>query len=156
MSKNAMIILIVVSALVFLGVGLVVGNALNKASADDPWALQSYVDSKVTAAVGPLQTKINDLEARVAVLEDRIEELTNGELPSHNPTEVRIKSTLNVNLRSAPDKNNSDNIVGSAKNGDKFEYLDTVKDSENVDWYKVKLEDGSAAYVISTYADLLY
>ncbi|MFC1622308.1 SH3 domain-containing protein [Patescibacteria group bacterium] len=53
-----------------------------------------------------------------------------------------------VNIRQGPTI--SSNKIGEAKEGDTFEYI-----SLGSGWYNVKLEDGSAAYISSTYLEVV-
>jgi Bacterial SH3 domain len=52
-----------------------------------------------------------------------------------------------VNLREEP--TTTSKVVSTAKNGDKFDYLETVNG-----WYKIKLADSSIAYITINYANI--
>ncbi len=155
MSKNGIIVLII-TALVFTGLGFVIGQVVvaagtNPGSEADPAVTQSYVDKLVGNYVTDLQTQIDELTAGM-------DELTGGAysadapLPaktddasgSDEPTVQHVKvSSDGVNVRSSA---STGSVLTSVKSGDVLEYLgsETASDGE---WYKVRLSDGTVGYI---------
>ena len=173
MSRTATIILILVSALVFIGVGFAVGQVVQAAintpgSTDDPLVSQSYVEQLVGERTAALQTVIEDLQAQIDTLvasqqnpstnnpgePDTNEPDTNepdANEPDTNepePTGKVIQVTGNsVNVRAEP-TTESDKI-GSVVKGDELEYL-----GSDGDWYNVKLSDGTVGWIANYLGDL--
>ncbi|MCL2817346.1 MAG: SH3 domain-containing protein [Clostridiales bacterium] len=161
MSKNAMIILIMVSALVFLGVGFAVGNAvyasLNGTPAGETPAMESWVDQRIAA----LQSKINEQKTLIDSLRAELDELAakvGGDEPNPPENSTKVKITGNsVNLRSSPSNASPSNIVGAAYNGDVFDYLGTTeKDANNFNWYKIRVSGIPGVTEAYVRADLAY
>ena len=165
MSRTATIILILVSALVFIGVGFAVGQVVQAAintpgSTDDPLVSQSYVEQLVGERTAALQTVIEDLQAQIDTLVASQQNpstnnpdpgTTEPDDPNTNepdpgttepePTGKVIQVTASsVNVRAEP-TTESDKI-GSVVKGDELEYL-----GSDGDWYNVKLSDGTVGWI---------
>ena len=164
MSKTATIILIMVAALVFMGVGFAVGQIVQAAintpgSADDPLVTQSYVDTTVGQRIAQMQTTMDELEAKVIALGGGSVTTTAPPVTSAptTPTSVPTAPTTappstqkvvvtgsTVNVRA--DAGTTFERIGSVAQGDKLDYLDTKTTADGV-WYKVKLSDGKEGWV---------
>lgn len=166
MSKGGITILVIASV-VFLAIGFVVGQVVQATvntpgSEDDPLVSQSYVEKLVGERTATLQTQIEELQAELDSIKN-----PNGTTSSTNTntntsttdtntntntstttTAKTVEVTSNsVNLRAEP--STSATILGSAAKGDKLTYVATQGD-----WYKVKLSNGTIAWVYSSLAKL--
>jgi len=161
-----MIILIMVSALVFLGVGFAIGNvvyaALNTTgNPEDPLVARSYVNDIVANRTAALQSSIDDLMEELTAMRTAYEELVAlitdkpGDQPSQqfNTVEIYTPGGSPVFLRPGPGTEYTP-PAASANPGDRFKYLGTEKDTNGIDWYKLEYTDGQTLYVISTYGIL--
>ena len=62
----------------------------------------------------------------------------------------KLQIIKNVNMRDQPSTENS-NVLGVAKAGEVYEYYELVSDN----WYRIRLSDGSEAYVYKEYVEIL-
>lgn len=87
MSKSSVIILII-AAVVFTGLGFVVGQVMaegsNPGSADDPVVSESYVDKLVGDRASALQTQIDEI---MAVLDSNGSTTSNNDNNTDNNTD---------------------------------------------------------------------
>ena len=154
MSKCGVTVLIV-AAIVFLALGVVLGQVVEAAyevpgSADDPLVSQSYVEALVGERLAGLQTEVDELRAQVEVLQGNTD-VGGGDITGGNdnppvtggndddPTRVKVTGA-SVNIRATA--STSANIVGSVVKDDVLTYLGT---SNN--WYNVKLSDGTTGWI---------
>lgn len=155
MSKGGVIILIV-AALVFTGLGFVIGQVVVAAgnspgSEGDPTVVQSYVDKLVGEKTSALQNQIDDLYALVeagGVSPGAADPppgggTTDPGTPSSNPTKVKVTSD-SVNVRSSASTGGE--IVGTVSAGTELTYISTTQASDGA-WYHVRLSSGVEGYV---------
>ena len=157
MSKGGVIILII-AALVFTGLGFVIGQVVKAAgsypgSEADPAASQSYVDKLVGLKTSELQTEIDTLKALVeAAGLSESGSGNNGEgnegegVPNGNDSEAtKVKVTSDsVNVRSSA--STSAEIVRTVASGTVLTYLGSTRASDGT-WYSVRLTNGVEGYV---------
>ena len=150
MSKGGVIILII-AALVFTGLGFVIGQVVqaagnNPGSESDPVVVQSYVDKLVGEKVSALQTQIDELEALIeadgTVSGSEDDNNTTGETNSE-ATKVKVASD-SVNVRASA--STSAEIVGTVASGTVLTYLGSTHASDGT-WYNVQLSNGVEGYV---------
>jgi len=164
MSKGGITILLIASV-VFLAIGFVVGQVVQATvntpgSEDDPLVSQSYVEKLVGERTATLQTQIEELQAELdgikspngATASTNTNTSTTNTDTNNNTSNTTTSKTVeitsnSVNLRAEP--NTSATILASAAKGDKLTYLATQGD-----WYKVKLSNGTIAWVYSSLAKL--
>lgn len=175
MSRTATIILILVSALVFIGVGFAVGQVVQAAintpgSADDPLVSQSYVEQLVGQRTAALQSLIEDLQAQIETLSQaQINPLPNN--PSTPSTPVDPNPGTEPTPGTDPDPGTDPEpvdpeptgkvieVTGSSVNVREGPSTDTNKIGSVVkgdeleyigsegDWYKIKTKDGKIGYI---------
>ena len=161
MSKGGIIVLIV-AALVFCGLGFVIGQVVQASGAtagseSDPVVTQSYVDKLVGRQVSALQAEIDEINAL----------LRGGTVPNNSgnsnansgnqqssgsptpaassPSSVKVTSDA-VNIRAEASTDSS--VLGSASNGDVLAYLGTTSGSDG-SWYNVRMANGTTGYIAS-------
>lgn len=153
MSKSSVIILII-AAVVFTGLGFVVGQVMasgsNPGSADDPVVSESYVDKLVGDRATQLQNQIDEI---LAVLNnDGTTPNTNGNgnnnPDDNNPAANQTVSVTadSVNIRATA--STSASIVTTVSSGTVLTYLDQSSQSDGV-WYNVKTSGGSTGWIRS-------
>lgn len=152
MSKGGVIVLII-AAIVFTGLGFVIGNVVlaagsNPGSKDDPVMTQSGVEQLLSVRISELETQIDQLEALLNATngsdpngEDGNEDGEESE--SNEPTNVKVTSD-SVNVRASA--STSASIVASVTSETVLTYLG---DSEDGEWYHVRLSDGTEGYIAS-------
>ena len=149
------IIMLVIAAIVFCGLGFVIGQLVQAASVpppgskEDPLVSKSYVNTLVTERTADLQNQLDELMAQFlamggnlngSIVDDDDDTNTSVVTPPP-PTHTSVKITASsVNVRSQPNTNGS--IVGNLSNGDVVDYL-----GEEGDFYKIKMPDGQEGYV---------
>lgn len=154
MSKGGVIVLII-AALVFAGLGFVVGNVVSgmaelPGSATDPAVTEGYVDKAIAIRTEQLQSQIDELRGLIdggggAVIADPNSQPVNP--PDGQTTSGKVKVTADsVNIRSSA--STGAEIVGTANSGTELEYLASVNASDGV-WYNVRLSSGTEGYVAS-------
>lgn len=162
MNKSSVIILIV-AAVVFTGLGFLVGNVMAKGqvpgSADDPVLTQAGVEKLVASRLITMQDTIDRLEAQIASLTG--EEITppngTGDDPSgtgddDNANEPVTTKTVtvtsdSVNIRATA--STSASIVASdISRGTVLTYISETTASDYV-WYKVKTSGGLEGWIRS-------
>jgi TolA-binding protein len=175
------VVLLVVAAMVFLSVGFVIGQIVQAAgtipgTAGDPLVAQSYVEKVVRETVADLQNKLDDMEVKVAVLEEKIGDLSGntGKSSSKSTTSRNAGSNTSNNTRSNSGSNSNKNtketdnpsvqgksavVSGSTANvrtgpGTTYEKITTLVQGdpltvmlEENSWYKVVLEDGREGWI---------
>ncbi len=162
MNKGAVAVL-VVTALVFGGVGFVIGQVVNAVtvmpgSSSDPLVSQSYVDDLVGQKTLELQTQLEDLQAYVVnggsvdLPDDDVQtgsetngNDTNSDDSDEGYTSVKVSSD-SINIRSSASTSSS--IVGTASSGTVLTYLGETTASDGV-WYHVKLSNGVEGWAAS-------
>ena len=168
MSKTATIILIMVAALVFMGVGFAVGQIVQAAintpgSADDPLVTQSYVDTTVGQRIAQMQTTMDELEAKVIALGGGSVTTTAPPVTSAptTPTSVPTAPTtappstqkVVVNSETVYVRKDAgttfDRLDGRdvVVKGDKLDYLGSKPDASGAIWYNVRLANGKEGWV---------
>ena len=151
MSKSSVIILIV-AAVVFTGLGFVVGQVMaagsNPGSADDPVVSQTYVDELVGVKVTDLQNQIDQLAALVDGDAAGPDENTpdNGNDNDTNDSQTVTVSADSVNIRSSA--STSANIVTTVSSGTVLTYLGQSTVGGYV-WYNVETSGGSSGWIRS-------
>lgn len=164
MSKGGIIVLIV-AALVFCGLGFVIGQVVQASGAtagseSDPVVTRSYVDKLVGRQVSALQAEIDEINALLkggsvptggnsgadnSSSSKGDEQGTGSEAPSASPSSVKVTSDA-VNIRASASTN--DTIVGTASNGDVLAYLGSTSASDGT-WYNVRMANGTTGYIAS-------
>lgn len=167
MSKGGIIVLIV-AALVFCGLGFVIGQVVQASgsvagSESDPVVTQSYVDKLVGKQVSALQAEIDEINAALKGNTTPASNTDNnsGAKPdsssnsssnnsSSNPstssaTSVKVTSDA-VNIRA--EASTEATIVGTAASGDVLAYLGSTSASDGT-WYNVKMANGTTGYIAS-------
>jgi len=158
MSKGGIAVL-VVAALVFTALGFVFGQVVQAAN-NTPATLvtESYVQKYVGEMMADMQSKIDELDLRVAELSGSASGDTTVPEPSDNqgptststnpatpkPTTVKVKSS-GVNVRS--DASTTASVVGSVTANTVLTYLDQKTDGQGQVWYKVQLQNGTQGWV---------
>ncbi|MEG1538175.1 MAG: SH3 domain-containing protein, partial [Clostridiales bacterium] len=158
---------LVITALIFCGVGFVIGQVVEAVTvmpggADDPLVSQSYVDTLVGEKTLELQTQLEELQAYVvnggvADLPDDKNvtdtDTTPNDKADENLTDKGTKeytavkvSSNSVNIRSSASTTAS--IVGNASSGTALTYLGKTTASDG-DWYHVKTSNGTEGWVAS-------
>lgn len=154
MSKSGIVVLII-AALVFCGLGFVIGQVVQAAgdlpgSANDPAATQSYVDKAIADRVSKLQAEIEELQNLVAQGGLPNGGSNNGDDPGNNTDNPATKTvTVNadsVNIRASA--STSADTVGTANRGDVLTYLSSSEGSDGT-WYNVRLSNGTEGYIAS-------
>jgi len=152
MSKGGVIILII-AALVFTGLGFVIGQVVqaagnNPGSESDPVVVQSYVDKLVGEKVSALQTQIDALEAMIeagGVSPVTGSEESGGTSGGANSEATKVKvASDSVNVRASA--STSAEIVGTVSSGTVLTYLGSTHASDGT-WYNVRLSNGVEGYV---------
>ena len=165
MSKGGIIVLIV-AALVFCGLGFVIGQVVQASGAtagseSDPVVTQSYVDKLVGKQVSALQAEIDEINAALkgnttpASNTDNSGSTTkpdsnSGSNSSSNSstssaTSVKVTSDA-VNIRA--EASTEATIVGTAASGDVLAYLGSTSASDGT-WYNVRMANGTTGYIAS-------
>lgn len=154
MSKGGIIVLIV-AALVFCGLGFVIGQVVqaadtNPGTKDDPYVQQSYVEKLVANHVSDLQQEIDSLKAQlegadISVPTDVPDVPDVPSTPGTTSSTVTVTSD-SVNVRASA--STSADIVGTANNGDVLTYLGSTTASDGT-WYNVRLSNGTSGYIAS-------
>ena len=161
MSKGGIIVLIV-AALVFCGLGFVIGQVVQASgsvagSESDPVVTQSYVDKLVGKQVSALQAEIDEINAALkgnttpASNTDNSGSSTKPDSSSSNnsstssATSVKVTSDA-VNIRA--EASTEATIVGTAASGDVLAYLGSTSASDGT-WYNVKMANGTTGYIAS-------
>ena len=142
MNKSSIIIL-VIAAVVFAGLGFVVGQVMaegsNPGSADDPVVSQSYVDELVGVKVTELQNQI-----------DNIQTILGGgtvENPGASGDAQTVTVTSDsVNIRESA--STSASIVSTVSEDTVLSYLEQTSTTDGI-WYKVKTSGGSEGWLRS-------
>jgi len=174
MSRTATIILILVSALVFIGVGFAVGQVVQAAintpgSADDPLVSQSYVEQLVGQRTAALQSLIEDLQAQIETLSQaQINPLPNNPStpstpvdpdPGIDPGPVDPDPGIDPGPVDPEPTGKVIEVTGSSVNVREGPSTDTAKIGSVVkgdeleyigsegDWYKIKTKDGKVGYI---------
>lgn len=159
MSKGGIIVLIV-AALVFCGLGFVIGQVVQASgsmpgSDSDPVVTQSYVDKLVGKQVSALQAEIDEINAslnggstaRPSTGTDPSNNNSSGNGNNNGTTASSVKVTSDaVNIRSTASTDGS--IVGTASEGDVLAYLGSTSASDGT-WYNVKMANGTTGYIAS-------
>jgi TolA-binding protein len=157
--------LLIVASIVFLTVGFVIGQMVQAAgtipgSAGDPLVAESYVEKTVGESVAALQTKIDELQAKVGVLEQEIETLSkekgkndqnlnsqaslSNQTPVQNSNAGAKKVTVTgklANIRSGPGSNHG--IIATMHTGETGTYGGVVQNG----WCKIVLANGREGWV---------
>ena len=163
MSKGGIIVLIV-AALVFCGLGFVIGQVVQASgsvagSDSDPVVTQSYVDKLVGQQVSALQAEIDEINAALKgnTTPSNSGSSANGNGNSNNSGSsssnsgttgsgsVEVTSDA-VNIRASA--STSASIVGTAASGDVLTYLGSTSASDGT-WYNVRLSNGTTGYIAS-------
>ena len=154
MSKSSVIILII-AAVVFTGLGFVVGQVMaewsNPGSADDPVVSESYVDKLVGDRASALQTQIDEI---MAVLDSNGSTTSNNDNNTDNNTDDNNSSSTqtvsvtadSVNIRASA--STSAEIVTTVSSGTVLTYLSQSSQSDGV-WYNVRTSGGSTGWIRS-------
>ncbi|MBQ1342644.1 MAG: SH3 domain-containing protein [Firmicutes bacterium] len=160
MSKGGIIVLIV-AALVFCGLGFVIGQVVQASgsvagSENDPVVTQSYVDKLVGKQVSALQAEIDEINAALkgnttpsAPSESGNANNQSGNNSSSNnnskASSVKVTSDA-VNIRASASTEAT--VVGTAAEGDVLAYLGSTSASDGT-WYNVKMANGTTGYIAS-------
>ena len=165
MSKGGIIVLIV-AALVFCGLGFVIGQVVQASgsvagSESDPVVTQSYVDKLVGKQVSALQAEIDEINAALKGNTTPASNTDNsggttkpdsnsGSNSSSNSstssaTSVKVTSDA-VNIRA--EASTEATIVGTAASGDVLAYLGSTSASDGT-WYNVRMANGTTGYIVS-------
>ena len=164
MSKGGIIVLIV-AALVFCGLGFVIGQVVQASgsvagSESDPVVTQSYVDKLVGKQVSALQAEIDEINAALkgnttpsstadnsgsTTKPDSNSGNSGSNTNSNTPTSVKVTSDA-VNIRAEASTEAS--IVGTAAAGDVLAYLGSTAASDGT-WYNVRMANGTVGYIAS-------
>ena len=142
MNKSSIIIL-VIAAVVFAGLGFVVGQVMaegsNPGSANDPVVSQSYVDELVGVKVTELQNQI-----------DNIQTILGGgtvENPGASGDAQTVTVTSDsVNIRESA--STSASIVATVSEDTVLSYLEQTSATDGI-WYKVATSGGSEGWLRS-------
>ena len=162
MSKGGIIVLIV-AALVFCGLGFVIGQVVQASgsvagSENDPVVTQSYVDKLVGKQVSALQAEIDEINAALkgnttpsAPSSDSgktdNQSGNNNSSSNNNSKASSVKVTSDaVNIRASASTEAT--VVGTAAEGDVLAYLGSTAASDGT-WYNVKMADGTNGYIAS-------
>ena len=167
MSKGGIIVLIV-AALVFCGLGFVIGQVVQASGAtagseSDPVVTQSYVDKLVGKQVSALQAEIDEINAALKGNTTTAAATDNSGSTTANPsstsstsssstststssaTSVKVTSDA-VNIRA--EASTEATIVGTAASGDVLAYLGSTSASDGT-WYNVRMANGTTGYIAS-------
>ena len=151
MNKSSVIILII-AAVVFAGLGFVVGQVMaagsNPGSADDPVVSESYVDKLVGDRASALQTQIDDI---MAILDGGSNPPDNGDEPDDPDNSTTDSQTVtvtgdSVNIRATA--STSASVVTTVSSGTVLNYLGQSSQSDGV-WYNVKTSGGATGWIRS-------
>ena len=144
MNKSSIVIL-VIAAVVFAGLGFVVGQVMtegnNPGSADDPVVSQSYVDELVGVKVTELQNQIDEINATLSgepVGSDDSSDSATGQTVSVTSDSVNIRKSAST----------SASIVTTVSEGTVLSYLGQTSASDGI-WYNVETSGGSAGWLRS-------
>jgi uncharacterized protein YgiM (DUF1202 family) len=155
MSKNGIAVLII-AAIAFFAGGFFLGQGATAifnapGSKDNPLVSESYVVKLVGERTAAIQTQIEELQGEIEDLKNVLATSGNNAAEGENtpPAEGGETSSQNVivtansiNIRA--EASTGSQIVGSAVKGDKFPLLATEGE-----WYKIRLSNGSEAYIAS-------
>ena len=143
MNKSSIIIL-VIAAVVFAGLGFVVGQVMaegnNPGSANDPVVSQSYVDELVGVKVTELQNQIDEIQSILTG-----EPVSSGDSDSATGQTVSV-TTDSVNIRDSASTTAS--IVTTVSEGTVLSYLGQTTASDGI-WYNVETSGGSEGWLRS-------
>ena len=160
MSKGGIIVLIV-AALVFCGLGFVIGQVVQASgsvagSENDPVVTQSYVDKLVGKQVSALQAEIDEINAALkgnttpsapGSDTDKTDNQSGNSGNNNNSKASSVKVTSDaVNIRASASTEAT--VVGTASEGDVLAYLGSTSASDGT-WYNVKMADGTTGYIAS-------
>ncbi len=162
MNKSSIIILIV-AAVVFTGLGFVVGNVMAAGSvpgsADDPVMTQAGVEKLVGNRLTDLQNQIDDLQAIVKSVTGDTDPVTppannnGGTTPVTDPddnnsaaTQTVTVSADSVNIRATA--STSASIVTTVSKGTVLTYVSQTSASDGT-WYKIRTSGGVEGYIRS-------
>ena len=156
MSKSSIIIL-VIAAVVFTGLGFVVGQVMaegsNPGSADDPVVSQTYVDELVGVRVTELQNQIDELNAKISggatPADNTGADNNTGKKPTGSDTTANKTVTVtgdSVNVRSSA--STSAGIVTTVSSGTVMSFIEQTSADGSV-WYKVKTSGGAEGWIRS-------
>lgn len=163
MSKGGIIVLIV-AALVFCGLGFVIGQVVQASgsvagSDADPVVTRSYVDKLVGRQVSALQAEIDEINAALKGTtpgtpttptnpdngNDNNNDNNDNDNSGTTASSVKVTSD-SVNIRASA--STSSNVVGSASEGDVLTYLGSTSASDGT-WYNVRMSNGTTGYIAS-------
>ena len=159
MSKGGIIVLIV-AALVFCGLGFVIGQVVQASgsvagSENDPVVTQSYVDKLVGKQVSALQAEIDEINAALKgnttpsapADSGKTDNQSGNNSSSSNSKAGSVKVTSDaVNIRASASTEAT--VVGTASEGDVLAYLGSTSASDGT-WYNVKMANGTTGYIAS-------
>lgn len=160
MSKGGVVVLII-AALVFSGLGFVVGQVVSASgtqagSLDDPVATQSYVDKLFATRTQDMQADIDELYALLggssipgSGTTDPVGsgEETGGETTG-GATSMTVRVTSDdVNVRASASID-AEIVAGGVASGTELEYLGSTTSGSDT-WYHVRLSNGTEGYVAS-------
>jgi uncharacterized protein YgiM (DUF1202 family) len=151
------IIMLVIAAIVFCGLGFVIGQWAKAASVptpggkDDPLVSKNYVDKLVAERTADLQNQLDELMAQFLAMGGSLDipidnSNDNNDTPAvvtppPGPTYTSVKITTNgARVRSQP--NTTSDVLITLNSGDVVDYL-----GEENDFYKIKLPDGREGYI---------
>lgn len=155
------VIILVIAALVFCGLGFLIGSTVeysekNYGTSADPVAQKSYVDTLVSNNIAVLQEEIDDLKAQIADLTAAIEGGNTGTgnpNGGNNTTTQSVKTTASVNVRATASTTGS--VLTTVDTNTVLTYIGSTSGSDGT-WYNVKLSDGTVGYVFSQYCSEPY